>query len=319
MSDGKGKGRARPEKEIDKTQTLEDSQSSSILSRVAASATGLARDALSTPNSNELRDHAASAFANAGKGPPSATNGGGSAWAENSAAVHNPRSRANEISAFKPGHEEAHVRQSDGEFASFLNGIDSFVPSEHGGGSPFDEAWSRSRTGAPVESSNTPFRTVTEQEKRDGEEVLSILSNPGTMDAPFEAAPAEESFDWGLSAEQLSQLRAMTKDIFPAPEQHKSPPFDHPLNLVPSLNGTTTKGSTLHPNATSEPSAARHAWMEQWGDVLTRYTDEVWGDLLPLVKEARREVEDIENDPATTEQPKALRRLGAILGHLRKF
>lgn len=318
MNDGKGKGRAHPDEEADKTQSEEASHSSSILSRVAASASGLARDALSTPDSNELHDRAISAFANTGKGQPSATNGS-STWAESSAAAQQPRSRATGASAFRLGNEEEHVKRTESEFTSFLNGIDPFVPSENGGGGPFDEVWSRTRTGVRVESSSPPFRTVSEQEKLDGEEVLSILSNSGTMDASFEAAPAEERFDWGLSTEQLSQLRAMTKDLFPPPEPHKTTPLDHPLNILPSLEGTTIDGGVQHLDMIGEPSAARHAWTEQWGNVLTRYTDEVWGDLLPLVKEARREVEDIENDPTTTEQPKALRRLGAILGHLRTF
>jgi hypothetical protein len=51
---------------------------------------------------------------------------------------------------------------------------------------------------------------------------------------------------------------------------------------------------------------------------LTSYADEVWGGLMPLVKEARKEVEEIEIGGMTSEKPTALRRLEAILGHLQR-
>jgi len=51
---------------------------------------------------------------------------------------------------------------------------------------------------------------------------------------------------------------------------------------------------------------------------LTRYTDEVWGGLLPLVRQARQEMEEMGNEGSVKEKPTALRRLEAILGHLQK-
>lgn len=82
----------------------------------------------------------------------------------------------------------------------------------------------------------------------------------------------------------------MTKDLFPAPAAHGAVDAGNPLNLV----------------------SEEFDW-EAWEGVLTGYADEVWGGLLPLVREARREVEEGKGE---VEQSKALRRLGAVLGHL---
>jgi hypothetical protein len=61
--------------------------------------------------------------------------------------------------------------------------------------------------------------------------------------------------------------------------------------------------------------------MNQWESVLTRYTDEVWGNLLPLVTEARKEIKASKDKQvgSSNEPPKALRRLQIVLDHLRKL
>ncbi|TGO81124.1 hypothetical protein BPOR_1337g00020 [Botrytis porri] len=74
----------------------------------------------------------------------------------------------------------------------------------------------------------------------------------------------------------------------------------------------------------------KEEWKSDWEGVLRGYTDEVWGGLLPLVREAREELggeeegegEKRDGDGEGEEGKemgnlKALRRLGAVLGHLR--
>jgi hypothetical protein len=318
MSDGKGKGRAAPDEDGKSSKADEPSQNSSMLARVAASATGLTRSAFAPPNSSEISGHAAAAILNSGKGQsPAASGGASTAWAESSKTSQPLGPQAGGSASFRVGHNEEHVRQSENEFSEFLDGIDSFTPSEYasGGqvaGGTFEETWSRSQTGQP----QTPVaRTVAEQEGRDGEEVLAILSDPATGDEQFEA-PSEddEDYDWGLSSEQLSHLRAMTKDILPPPEPHGNVSINDPLNLVPRPD--VIAGSQLM----GQPDViAMEQWRDQWEGVLTRYTDEVWGGLLPLVKEARREVETMkEGALESSTELKALKRLEAILGHLQK-
>ena len=191
-----------------------------------------------------------------------------------------------------------------------------------------EAAWTRSQPMTGWQSSSAaPSRSIPEQEHRDGEDVLAILGDPSETNALFEPPEEDdENYDWGLSAEQLTQLRVMTKELFSAPELHASMSPEHPLNMVPAFAQADEKNNGLHIHAELSVSlgsqhvtiAAREIWMAQWNGVLTRYTDEVWGGLLPLVKEARREVEDLRSDPSGTDQPKALRRLGAILGHLQR-
>ncbi|THV51822.1 hypothetical protein BGAL_0098g00320 [Botrytis galanthina] len=78
-------------------------------------------------------------------------------------------------------------------------------------------------------------------------------------------------------------------------------------------NGETKKGIK---------EKAKEEWKSDWEGVLKRYTDEVWGGLIPLVREAREElkVEEEKGDGGQGKETgnlKALRRLGAVLGHLR--
>jgi hypothetical protein len=313
MGRDKGKSRASHDEPVDKAQ-LEGSQNPSISSRVATSASGLARSAFGSPHGNELNQNVAAALAQSGKWQ-SASTGVNTAWAENSGATQQSIRQTGSSSAFRPGQNEEHIRQSESEFSAFLDGVDTFTPSRISGDdhpetlSGLGEAWTRSQ---PTGNASQ-HRTVAEQEMYDGKEVLSILSAPGGMESSFEAPPPEdeENYGWGLTQEQLIQLRAMTKDILPPPETHSGVSPENPLNLVPHRNDPDFF------NSQSEEAVV--AWREQWQDVLSRYTDEVWGGLLPLVKEARKEVEDLRSHESSTTQPKALRRLGAILGHIRQY
>lgn len=55
-----------------------------------------------------------------------------------------------------------------------------------------------------------------------------------------------------------------------------------------------------------------------WQELLNRYHDEVWGDQLPLVKEARKEVQQaVAGGELHASELPALRRLRMVLGHVR--
>jgi hypothetical protein len=318
MSDGngngKGKSRAPPQEAEEATSSNEPSNSQSLSSRITASATGLTRSAFTAPTAIELRNQATTALTNSGKGQSIGSNSnGGSAWAESSKtaqqAIHGQASGVGSA-GLRTGHHEQHIQQSENEFSSFLDAIDSFTPSENLGAAPGrgledvleEDAWERSQS-SHLHNWRAPERTVAEQEARDGEEVLAILSSPAgleQLDAPLE----DQDDDWGLSQEQLMQIRAMAREIFHPAEPHASVATDHPLNLRPSFEG--------------EMMEAREHWREQWEGVLTRYTDEVWGGLLPLVKQARQEIEEMGSEGSVKEKPTALRRLESILGHLQK-
>jgi hypothetical protein len=316
MSDGdgrgkvKGKSRATPQEAEEATSSNESSTSLSYRSRFTASATGLTRSAFNPPTTSELHSQAAAALSNSGKGQSLSISGSGSsALAESSKRAHqanHAQASGTGSAGFRTGHHEQHIQYSENEFSSFLDGIDSFTLSENFGASSdkgLEDAWERSQ--ASPQPHKTGFRgmTVVEQQTRDGEEILAILSSPTRLENQFEA-PLEdrEDYDWGLSSEQLSQLRAMTKDILPPPETHPGVAPEHPLNLNPNFEGETIEAS--------------EQWREQWEGVLMGYTDEVWGGLLPLVKQARQEMEEMRDEESVSETHTALRRLEAILGHL---
>ncbi|KAK0127758.1 hypothetical protein ONS96_007270 [Cadophora gregata f. sp. sojae] len=310
MSSSKGKGRAEHlQDEPAQDSSTQESSSPSLLSRVAASATGLTRDAFITPNPNEFNHQAASALSNSTKSQSVPNTGASSStWTESSRASQVPSNTQASSSGLRAGHNEQHTQISENEFSNFLDGIDSFVPSEGFGEIPesetskgFDEAWELSHH-KPIS------RTVTEQEQRDGSDVLAILSDPIALDSQMDEPPPlyedDENYDWGLTSAQITKLREITKDILSAPPQHTSPSVDNPLNLLPDFQGQ---------------QGAREQYIEEWEGVLNRYADEVWGGLAPLVREARKEVEEAKSNPAGNEEKremKAVRRLGVILGHL---
>ncbi|KAG4435485.1 hypothetical protein IFR05_009024 [Cadophora sp. M221] len=316
MSSSKGKGRAEPSQDEPKLDSSYQNPSSpSLLSRVAASATGLTRDAFTTHNPNELNQQAAAALSNSNKSQTlSNPTTSSTAWAESSRASQaQPVSQASS-SGLRTGHNEQHARTSESEFSNFLDGIDSFVPSESFGNIPisetsnnFDEAWELSR------DSHLPLhepanRTVTKQEQQDGSEVLAILSDPSALDSQMEGPPPldedDENYDWGLTPAQITKLRELTKDILSVPPQHAKSSVDNPLNLLPDFQGQ---------------EGAREQYVEEWEGVLNRYADEVWGGLAPLVREAKKEVEEAKANQGRENEGnemRAVRRLGAILGHL---
>ncbi|KAK2624301.1 hypothetical protein QTJ16_006251 [Diplocarpon rosae] len=306
MSSPKGKGRARSE--ADDT----NSESPNLLSRVAASATGLTRNAFAVPNTAELSAQS-SIFSDSGKGQsiPS-TGGSGTAWAESSKATSSPQEpgmQASSSSGFRTGHSELHARISESEFSKFLDGIDSLGPSKSFGSIPvsesgerFDMAWERSE----ALRSESASRTVAEQEYHDGEDVLALLSGGLTSDSQVEIPPLieeDDNYDWGLTPAQISQIREITRNILPPPESHRGVSAKNSMNLLPDFEGQ---------------EGAREKYLMEWDGVLNRYADEVWGGLLPLIKEAREEAEQLSGEISGEEEVKlkATRRLHAILGHL---
>ena len=330
MESKKGKERAQSQIDRDIQNTISDVEGSSFLSRVSASANGLTNSLFTAPAGNELNDITQSTLSSSGKA--SSSNGGRNGVltaAESSTKQDPPVGSQNLSEGIRLGHSEQHITQAEQEFSSFLDDIDTFVPSEQtitnsngpevGVDQAFEYAWARSRA-----VGQSPFellpRSVQDQQSRDGEEVLAILSDPNSMDDQFEQPPSDEDLeqDWGLSDQQLFQLRAITREIFQPFELHQGVSPDNPLNLTPGLEGRSLGGLDTDLGSRAQDVQTREHWQEQWHGVLTRYADEVWGGLLPLVKDARKEIAEIHMGSAEKEPPKALRRLGAILGHLQQ-
>ena len=346
MNDGKGKRRAKGDEDTENPAASDSvaQSSSSMLGRLTASVAGLAQSAFTAPSSNELSDRASAALTSTGKGPQ-AGGSHSSAWAESSRTSQQPplpTLQGHFSSSFRSGHNEEHSRYSEAEFSSFLDGIDPFTTGSdvQGGASltsgqknvtPLEDIRVRNET---VENRHgrTMYNSVEEQQRHDGDEVWAILSKPSTISDDLEPFQDEDAgVNWNLTDQQISRLRMIMDELLPAPDSHIPQRIDHPMNLVPPILSNTPvhqsnpitaieEDRILYFGSSISQEIAKQTWMNQWESVLTRYADEVWGNLLPLVTEARQEIIVLKGEPAAAlpEPPTALRRLQLVLDHLRK-
>lgn len=277
-----------------------------MMSRIASSTVGLANSILSgTPNSSVLA---------------SATSEKGSASAASASRPHHEESSARsqpDIATgsrpFRTSQVQTHVAAEEAAFSDFLDSTPVFQPA---GPSESESTWhmtaTTTRGNVPPNDGFAAYSSVAEQESHDGEAVVALL-----MDANEHLPDSLE--DDVLSPEERDSLRTALFGQSPD-SRRQSVDWNHVLNFIPDyLRGEEPTVESYMDTGLSDPAEAWRGWIAQWEDVLTRYHDEVWGDLGSLVKEARREVEQlgkIQPDEPPPETP-ALRRLRAILGHLR--
>lgn len=190
------------------------------------------------------------------------------------------------------------------------------------------------------------------QRPEDGAAVAALLSDPNfSIDDPtfhfsnddYQTTPAD-LFTARLGPDEVAALSKIKAQL-PQPPVHRVPSPTNPLNLFPNFNEFSADANAhLQAQATTAPHA-EESYMylastkytlssegrtsirdlfvvpgpssQQWLDVLTRYQDEVWGDMLPLVQDARSEVEQaIIGKGGDFQGGPAVRRLAMILGHL---
>lgn len=317
MNNNKGKAKAEPKQSLTPEERRHDSSlEPSFTSRLTASAQGLSRDAFVRGGQDATSD-LASTLASTGKiNPPSAASdfqgqGESSALSHIAGTSSKKLNNASTAGGFRSAQTEEYVERAENEFTEFLDGVERFQPSSVAvAGSDtagFESAWRDSTEKRPFEAIG---RTIVEQEQHDGEDVVALLAKPSSMEQFEPPEDQIEPYDWGLNDQQLAQLRSITQNLFPASSPHKAERKES-LNLMHHMDCTTASILT----GDSRPD---DAWWEQWEGVLTRYADEVWGGLLPLVKEARKEMEEVGENEPVKEMPDAVRRLQSILGHLQK-
>lgn len=145
----------------------------------------------------------------------------------------------------------------------------------------------------------------------DGAAVVALLSEPG-----FSADDEPAEFP-GVAGNQ-GKLEYL--DLQNARSQKSAEPgIDlavHELGLIPNfaLSNYGPKGI-----ADGMPRAEEQACivdLKPWLEILDSYQDEVWGDLLPLVQQAREELSTANDKEGTLDDKPAVRRLRMLLGHL---
>ncbi|MCJ1378359.1 hypothetical protein MMC17_001457 [Xylographa soralifera] len=173
----------------------------------------------------------------------------------------------------------------------------------------------------------------------DGAEVVDLLSDPRAFvdELPPDPSIDPQFFDdypksWKPDDVDRINFSRIGNGLT-APPVHHSPSPTNPLNFLPDFDfGYSFVNKDLMITVSAEPMTIENgisskssadpssANFEPWLDVLTRYQDDVWGDMLPLVKEARAEINIISAKSGTApENRPAIRRLGMLLGHFNDF
>ena len=155
-------------------------------------------------------------------------------------------------------------------------------------------------------------------ENSDGAAVVALLSDPAfTVDEQ----PSSNLDSVTDGAESQSYGRLQTRKGMAKSVDVVHPPS--PLGLMPDFGAPWTLNHRLlaTQNGIDE---RRHCpetgylEVQPWIDILNRYHDEVWGEMLPLVQEARKESTAANKKQCGPSDSPALRRLRMVLKHLDK-
>ena len=157
--------------------------------------------------------------------------------------------------------------------------------------------------GAEIKS---PLSQGYKDQNRDGAKVVALLSDPTFS---VEDEPANS---WDYTQDEVDPAN----DVFKNTDQHSHGFIvaANPLNLIPDFSRPFDSGVLRR---SDQEIASQSQDIRPWTDILSRYHDEVWGDMLPLVQEARQEIRiaNSSEEGALRDRP-AIRRLGMLLGHL---
>ncbi|KAK1725819.1 uncharacterized protein BDZ83DRAFT_751454 [Colletotrichum acutatum] len=152
------------------------------------------------------------------------------------------------------------------------------------------------------------------QEVKDGQGVVELLDSLELDDFDVNG----DDLQTYISPEEELSLRRALFD-----EKHKEPAFNWAslLDFQPHFLNGDDPSELLQHFGVADVQQARAMWMESWNDVLTSYTDEVWGDLGSLARQAHQEIEEARGDGTETTtghgEMQALQRLRQILAHVR--
>ena len=148
----------------------------------------------------------------------------------------------------------------------------------------------------------------------DGAAVVALLSDPAfALETESSNTLVSESSK-GPNCETLQTGKGLTKPIdaiHPSNQFFLVPNFSATCN---STNAPLTTQKGIHERGNCMES--RYGDVQPWIDMLHLYHDEVWGDMLPLVQEAREELKAIIESKSRLYDSPAIRRLEMVLQHL---
>ncbi|KAK7533702.1 hypothetical protein IWX49DRAFT_312446 [Phyllosticta citricarpa] len=186
------------------------------------------------------------------------------------------------------------------------------------------------RIDSPWQNQNRNGTTVSHKEYDDGAAVRDILSFQDPTDYEYNMLsestkqPPSNLFSPNYTPQEQEIVQKI-KSSLPPPPQHRSLGLDHPLNLRPEFAADAHTEHALRElvevlqseqeRAILNDTSVQKEFLSDWEDVLTSYTDQVWGDMLPIVKEARSQLQEVKSGMNRLDN-KAVARLRMILGHV---
>ncbi len=340
--------------QADVTPGAQQGSAGSVAGRIQASASGLVRESILNPSASSITGSLASSTANASKGGSGSSSAGPSqttlssisADAQPSSAHNSPDStrESTEWESFRsqPRHEKSNDTVDKIRFEDFMSQNSGLSLSETPqwpeiGGDVRDIEEKPvlrshlSRNSVPSGkalqhdiSGHTASKTtgLTDSDT-DGAAVVALLSDPNLCK---DEDPIDSSI---FEMENNSNVQPKILEV----DAQAATPFNqvsaiNPLDLLPDFKGPQNDFSTTRPAnlsaATSNLSEGymydksqlqlHHGDLQPWLDMLNKYQDEVWGDMLLLVQEAREEAKAAK-EYIPEDQP-ATRRLRMLLKHL---
>ncbi|KAI5920779.1 hypothetical protein F4810DRAFT_398632 [Camillea tinctor] len=294
--DIKGKGKElNSENEDIPTLSGQSSKPDPLLARLASSTAKLTSGLIARqPDTNYMNDVLTS-----GKpGTSTSTSQPTRTTAQETSAYEHNTARPSSKHTFKSIHVQEDENQEEADFSRFLHhtsGLDQTRPQQV------------ETTGFSQQASYGALYSM-----NDGQEVVRML------DSDYEEVVTEEA-DISMTRDEQ---RALRQALF-SEDGKMGKAWKDVLNFVPEFlsdNNSSAAYSGLSDHlGVPDPEQAREIWITQWKDVLSSYTDEVWGDLSDLVGRAQEELQTI-TTPQEQDRPtglQALRRLQQILAHVR--
>lgn len=304
---------------------------SSLSSKVLSSATGLARDLMGAGN-GALASSLSESAASTGKTRPVAT--GGSSHAPASSALETLGCSSSMTGGAQASRQNESFRTSEVNNGT-AEAFEDFQ--QDNSNKSMEQAIAAQQLHSNADPWIAEFMSgpshVDEYSQDDGLEVAQLLSDPYFVAMTDEAEPepaqsAEDAAD--LFAEDFSveeqQAAKVIKDDLPAPPIHQPIAADNPRNLVANFEALLAGNENGMNSATYATSNMVHfhtkedqqQWYSQWSGVLNQYTDEVWGDMLPIVREEKKHAEAIKEGKENVDS-KSVQRLNMILGHVEQY
>ncbi|KAI4224520.1 MAG: hypothetical protein L6R36_004612 [Xanthoria steineri] len=317
----------------------------SFMSRIGISASGLAKESLLCPGPGTIQNELSSAEAS--KSSSSSNPAGPSAMSVSLQPYTTTHSSPPGLGTSDSAHSNFRSQPPPEKTQTVIHDFDSFLSHQDPEQSDLDQLGDSSQLVTPLHPVNSdaslPEREVatppalggmlfdsTEDHvpnghPADGAAVVAMLSDPSFCidEEPHFTAEFEEFTDLKLTPANSASTPAQRASIDICPSAN-------PLALIPDFHGPSNKPV---PNSLYHDSRLPDKWqaeifvpvshcdqdfeLQPWIEILTKYHDEVWGDMLPLVEAARTEANASKNgDPGHGGNFPAIRRLAMIARHM---